>query len=200
MVFPHPASHHSSFSVCRALALPKSCPVLRWVSIPASPRGSHGKDALLHVAEKRLRAPAWPWQGPGMPDPDPDPASGEGIWIPRSSHGTWRRCQGRSHSCSSHLHPSFLQRKTHYGASMFLLWICALRAAFLGLCSAGALLTEHTWDHVLLPPHWEGGSCPSSPPLLTSEGTARHEVPQDDFPSSQQVPGSSCPSLWLCPS
>lgn len=81
------------------------------------------------------------------------------------------------------------------------LWISKL--LFQG--SAGASFTGHTWDHVLVPPHWEGGSCPSLSPLLTWEGTARHEVPQDQiflhpggFLGFLALPFSSAPAGWLC--
>lgn len=73
-----------------------------------------------------------------------------------------------------------LQRKTHYGASMFLL-SGSVPSELLSQGSAGASLTGHTLDRVLVPPDWEGGSYPSLPPLLTSEDTARHKVSQDQI-------------------
>lgn len=67
----------------------------------------------------------------------------------------------------------FLQRKTHYGASMFLL-SGSVPSELLSQGSASASLTGHTWDHVLVPPDWEGGSCPSLPlcsPQRAQRGT-----------------------------
>ena len=147
----------------------------------------------------RVRAPAWPWQGPGIADPDPDAASGEGIWIPRSSHGIMGG-DAREEATPAVLifTPSlfFLLRKTHYWASAFFL-STSVPSKLLSQGSAGASLIRHS------------GSCPCAStlgewelPLLTPSAHLRgHSEARGasgpGFPSSQPVPGSSCPSLWL---
>lgn len=142
-----------------------------------------------------------------MADPDPDPASGEGIWIPRSSHRTMGG-DAREEATPAVLiftpYLFFLQRKTHHEASVFFL-STSVPSELLSQGSAGASLTGHTLDHVLVPPHWEGGSCPSLPPLLTSESTARHEAPQDQvflhpsrFLALPALPFGFAPADWLC--
>lgn len=67
----------------------------------------------------------------------------------------------------------FLQRKTHSGASVFLL-SGSVPSELLSQGSAGASFPGHTLDPSVVPPHWEGGSCPSLPlcsPRRAQRGT-----------------------------
>lgn len=120
--------------------------------------------------------------------------------------GPWEEMPGKSRFCCPHLHPlSLISSKKNplWGFCVLSLHICALQAAFPGLC----------WCI----PHWTlFGSCPcastlggwelpSLPPLLTSEGTARHEEPQDQvflhpsqFLALPALPFGFAPANWLC--
>lgn len=100
--------------------------------------------------------------------------------------------------------PLVSSKKNPLWSFMFLL-SGSLPSELLSQGSAGASLTGHTLNHVLVPPQWEGGSCPSSAPLLTSEGTVRHEVPQDQiflhpsrFLALPAFPFGFAPVDWLC--
>lgn len=82
--------------------------------------------------------------------------------------GPGRRCQGRNHFCSSCLHPLYLQRKTHYGASVFLLF--GSPSCFPGLCWC-ILHWTHLGSHPCAPHTGRVGAAPPYP--LCSPGRAQ---------------------------
>lgn len=140
-----------------------------------------------------------------MADPDPDPAS-EGIWTPRSSHWTWRRCQGRNHSCSSsHLHPLsllFKEKPIMELPCSFSLDLCPLS------CFSRALLVHPSldtlWIMSLCPHTGRVGAAPPYPlcsPCRAQRGmwclrTRFSSIP--GFLALPALPFSFAPADWLC--